>query len=404
MRARKDETSRTVAEALERNQLLSRIHALVTLEQDEAPIVSCYVDRGLGRRGSGSLQFERRVRALRTVLGGQERDHFEAAIERTKRFMATAIRPTTRGVATFARAGRKPFFLSEQLQSAVPDHLSVDAAPSVYHLAEVNDTDERYIALISTEEHARIIEVNLGVVTRELWAARPELRSHLSKVTTHQHYQNHRWDRGERFLKEKIGIIERLLAAGGRTHLILAGSPVMTARIRKCLPVHLRAMLMERPQPSQSAPEGDILAVTLSANSISEFREPLDTVAELVNAIRNGGLGTVGTGAVLDALWHCQVDVLVMDRGYQPGQAWSCGHCGCAAATHSPPERCPGCDSSGLQSDDIKGVMLRLAEEQALEVEFVEDDDLLRRLGGVGCLLRYAAPKQGRSAGMDRSV
>ncbi len=404
MRACKDQSSSAVPEALERDKLRSSIHALVTLDQDEAPIVSCYVDRGLGRRGSRSLQLERSLRTLRTVLSGQELGHFEEAIERTMRFLATDIRPATRGVATFSRAGTKPFFLSEQLHVALPDQLSVNARPDVYHLAEIKDTDERYVVLISTEEQARIIEVNLGLVTRELWAERPELREHLTKVSTHQHYQNHQWDRGERFLKEKIGIIQRVLSAGGRTRLILAGGHEMTARIRKCLPAHLRAALMEFPHPSSSAPEGDLLAATLSSLRNGERQEPLDTVAELVNAIRNGGLGTAGTGAVLDALLHCQVDVLVMDRAYEPGQAWSCRHCGCAAATPSPPERCPGCDSNDLQSDDVKAVMVRLAEEQSLEVEIVEDSDLLRRLGGVGCLLRYARPKQVRMAVPGRSA
>jgi peptide subunit release factor 1 (eRF1) len=223
-------------------------------------------------------------------------------------------------------------------------------------------------------------------------------------VATHKHYQNHRWDRGERFLKEKIGIIERVLAAGGRTHLILAGCPVMTARIAKCLPAHLRAMLMELPPPSSGEEAGDLLAATLSTYRTFEPPEPLDTVAELLTTIRNGGLGAAGTGAVLDALWHCQVDVLVMDRSYEPGQAWSCRHCGCAAATTSPPERCPGCDSSNLQSDDVKAIMVRLADEQSVEVEIVDDSDLLRRLGGVGCLLRYARPKQVRMAVLGRSA
>jgi hypothetical protein len=48
--------------------------------------------------------------------------------------------------------------------------------------------------------------------------------------------------------------------------------------------------------------------------------------------------------------------------------------------------------------------MVRLADEQSVEVEIVEDSDLLRRLGGVGCLLRYARPKQVRMAVLGRSA
>ena len=39
-------------------------------------------------------------------------------------------------------------------------------------------------------------------------------------------------------LEEAYGILEKLMAAGGHTHLIVASSPPMTARIRNCLPTH----------------------------------------------------------------------------------------------------------------------------------------------------------------------
>jgi len=61
------------------------------------------------------------------------------------------------------------------------------------------------------------------VITRELWAER-QLRERAGREWAHDHYQNHRRERGERFRKEKIDLLETLMAAGGHTHLILAVS------------------------------------------------------------------------------------------------------------------------------------------------------------------------------------
>ncbi len=386
--------SGAVTHAMELSSLQAHIRTLITLEEDEAPIVTCYVHRAVGRNGSaGPPLFDRRVRAVRKVLGGHQLGRFEEAFERIQRYFATEVQPTTRGVATFARAGTQPFFLGLQFQVPLPDRLSVSSTPDIYHLVELKDTYHRYVVLISTEESARILEVNLGAITREVWAERPELRERVGRERTPEHYQNHRRDRGDRFLKEKIEILEKLMAAGGHTHLILAGSPRMTARIRNCLPKHLQAKIIDVVPASASARVADVVAATLSSFIDREQQESLDAVAELMSAIRRGGLGAAGTAATLEALRRGQADVLVMAREYEPGPGWACGHCGCADAAPSPPERCPECDSREVQSTNPKEVMVKLAERQSLEVELVQHSDLLMELGGVGCLLRYATPE-----------
>ena len=398
MQARQEVASGGGAHAMELGQLRSHIRTLITLDETEAPIVSCYVHRAIGRNDSPPHLFDQRVRAIRKVLRGQERDHFVEAFGRIQRYLATEVQPTTRGVATFARAGTRPFFLGLQFQVPLPDRLSVSPTPDIFHLVELKDTYHRYVVLISTEESARIFEVALGAITRELWSERPELRERVGREWTREHYQNHRRDRGERFLKEKIAILEKLMTAGGHTHLILAGSPQMTARIGNCLPKHLQAKLIDVVPASANARVADVVAATLSSFIDREQQESLEAVAELVSALRRGGLGAAGTAATLEALRRGQADVLVMAWAYEPGPAWSCRQCGWADAMSSPPERCPECDSSEVQSANLKEVMVKLAERQSLEVELVQNSDVLMDLGGVGCLLRYATPEPSRRA------
>ena len=44
---------------------------------------------------------------------------------------------------------------------------------------------------------------------------------------------------------EKIRILERVMSAGGQTHLILAGSPQRTYRLKKALPKRLADRLVD---------------------------------------------------------------------------------------------------------------------------------------------------------------
>ncbi len=389
MQALQEVTAGPVAHGMDLDRLRMHIRTLITLEETEAPVVSCYVHH-VERDGSQASLFDPRVRAMRKVLGGQERDDFDAAFCGIQRYFATELRPTTQGVAAFARAGTRPFFLALQFQVPLPDRLSVNSTPDIYHLVELKDTYHRYVVMISTEEKVRVLEVTLGAITRELWAERPELRERVGREWTREHYQNHRRDRDDRFLKEKIELLERLMASGGHTHLILAGSPRLTARIRNALPRHLQARLIDVVPASASAHVADVVTATLSSFIDREQQESLDTVAELVSALRRGGLAASGTSATFEALRRSQADVLVMAAEFEPGPAWHCRHCGWAGATSSAPERCPECNASELQSANLREVMVKLAERQSLEVEIVEHSDVLMELGGVGCLLRYA--------------
>lgn len=387
------EVSGAVARAMELDELRSHVLALISLDQTEAPIVSCYVHRSVEPDGSWPAPFDERLRVIRSGLGGQARQHVEEAVARIERYFATEVRSTTRGVAVFARAGRRPFFLGLQFQVPLPDRLSVSSTPDIYHLVELKDTYHRYVVLISTEESSRILEVNLGAITRELWTARPELRERVGEAWTHEHYQNHGRDRGEWFLKEKIAILEKLMASGGHTHLILAGSPTATDRVRACLPEQLLAKLVDVVPAPTSARVADVVEATLSSFIDRERQESLDAVTELTRALRRGGLAVAGTAATLEALRRGQADVLVMARAYEPGLGWTCRRCSRSVATTSSPERCSGCGSSELQSANLKEVMVKLAEWQSLEVEIVAHSDVLMELGGVGCLVRYATPE-----------
>ena len=368
--------------AMDVAELQSHIRTLITIDEDEAPLVSCYVP--IGRHGAKPNPFEGRVREIRKLLTDPERALFDEPFDRILDYLAREVRPPTRGVAAFARAGQRPFFLGLQFQVPVPERLSIGPSPDVYHLVELKDTYHRYVVLISTADSARILEVNLGAVTREVWTERPELRERVGREWTHEHYQDHRRERGERFVKEKVELLERLMAAGGHTH------PRMTAHIRKSLPKRLQEKLVDVIAASGNARVEDIVAATLSTFIERERQESLDAVAELLAAIKRGGLAAVGTHATLAALRRGQADVLVMAKPYAPGAAWSCRKCGWAEAMATRPDACLACGSGDLRTEKLKEVMVRLAERQALEVEIVEHSDVLMALGGVGCLLRYA--------------
>lgn len=372
---------------MELKELQAHIRTLVSLDEAEAPVLSCYLHVKTGNTDFPQALGER-VGVLRKTLPRSERASFEEALARVDAFLESGVLPTTRGLALFARGGSESFFLPLQFQVTLPNRLSVDRTPHIYHLVELKDTYDRYIVMICTREVERILEVNLGAVTKELWAARPELGRRVGSGWTRKHYQRHSRAHASS-IKQKIQILERLGQDRGHTYLILAGDPRITARVRRCLPDHLAARLIDIVPASGQAETADIVAATLSCFIEHEEQESTDAVALLLSELWRNGLGVVGTTPTLLALERGQVDVLLMAAAYEPPTGWVCSSCGALLVRPARPSACDKCDADDLRAMDLKEQMVKLAEQCGSEVEFVRHSDVLMELGGVGCLLRY---------------
>jgi peptide subunit release factor 1 (eRF1) len=247
--------------------------------------------------------------------------------------------------------------------------------------------------MISTQENVRILEVNLGTVTEQLWKERPELRKRVGREWTKSHYQNHRRDRTERFIKEKINILDRLMSAGGYAHLILAGERRMTARVRDQLPKHLRTKLVDVVPAASRTPLADVVDATIASFIEEEESESRLAVDKLVRAVHVGGLAVSGTEPVLRALERAQTDTLILAKAYKTDRGWQCTACDTTNVSCEKPEKCPKCGANEHRCFDVKEEMVRLAEREGCTVEVVEHSDKLMLLGGVGCLLRYRLPE-----------
>ncbi|MEM7262356.1 MAG: hypothetical protein AAF488_10240, partial [Planctomycetota bacterium] len=199
------------------------VRTLVELEETDAPVVSAYLDRT--HRSDLVPSIRERARQIEGTLHSSQIHSFRRAVARLEDFVLDYAQPRSQGLAAFVREGEDPFFRAAEFEVPLPTEISVDTVPSVFRLMELKDNYDRFVVLISNEREARVLEVSLGSVTRQLWTERPELRERVGREWTKRHYQNHRRHRTDQFIKEKIDIVDRVMRTGGHSHLILAGNP-----------------------------------------------------------------------------------------------------------------------------------------------------------------------------------
>ncbi len=339
-------------------RLQSSIKELATLNETASPVISCYLNLEKGREGY-MPHVEKQVGLINKTLDGQALRDFQEAERKVNEVIEAGFNPEAKGVAIFARAGKSPYFLILQFRLPLPNAFSVDKLPSIYHLIELKDEFYRFVVLISLEDSARILEVNLGAVTESVWTERPELRQRVGREWTKEHYQNHRRDRTHKFVKEKIKVLDQLMSAGGYTHLILAGNPQMIAKTRQELPKHLVEKVIDTVSLPGQIKLSAIVEKTLAAFIETEQLESDAAVELLAQKIQTDGLVVVGGEDCRQALEFGQADLLVIDHDFADAR--------------------------------LRDELVRLATTSGCKIETVGDNATLALYGGVGCLLRYRA-------------
>ena len=365
---------------------------LAVLSETDSHVISCYINNETGPSGYRN-SIDRRIREIRKVLSSDQRLDFEQALARIEAFLAADVNAGAKGIALFSRGGETPFFNALQFRVPLPSLMSVDSVPHIYELVLLKDTFHRYVVLISTESHARIVEVSVGNITRELWTERPELRQRVGREWTKEHYQNHQRDRTQKFFNEKIEILDRLFTKEAHTHLVLAGSARTVSRVRDNLPKRLKDKLVDVVPMSGNASTGDVVGATLSAFAEHEETESRETAALLLDELRTGGLAVADTAATLEAVARGQADVLVLSESYTAPAGWKCNACDCIGVDTAP-KACPQCGDRAVAQLNLREEMIRNAERLGSTVEIVRNSDVLLGIGGVGCLLRYLTWEQ----------
>ena len=220
-------------------------------------------------------------------------------------------------------------------------------------------------------------------------AFEPALRERVGREWTKAHYESHRRERTSLFLKEQVDLLERLMVAGGHTHLILAGDPRLTGEIRRALSKSVAAKLVDIIPAASRDKQDDVVAATLSAFVEWEEHESQEVAARFVQGIRTQGRAVAGAAACLDALQQRRADMLLLARDLLPEPGWRCTACGVIRIEHHVPAKCPACGKKSVQPVDATVELVRLAGQQDCPIEVVDHFDPLMALGGMGCLLRY---------------
>lgn len=373
---------------MDRGQLQQHVRELAALEETDAPVVSCYLNLEQGWTASKVL-LDTRLQILRNIMPRNRKELLDQAVMHIEEFMRLAPLDGLKGLALFSRGGSEPFFLPLRFQVPVPTWVSADYTPNIFHLVELKDSFDRYVIMLSTSETVRILEVNLGEITLEMWSERPELRKRVGREWTKAHYQAHRREQTDRFLKEKVKVLDQLMQKTGHTQLILAGDARLVARVRELLPKRLLDRLVDTVSAAGKGATEDVVEATLSAFVEYEQKQSHAAVESLVQELHTDGLAVSGWEASRKALLQGQVDSLIISQQFDPPAVWQDPESREVGRERTSLAAALDVPIASLRELNVREELVRLAEASGCKIETVDHSEALEAEGGVGCLLRY---------------
>lgn len=370
--------------------LEKHIKRLANLPETDQLVVSCYVNLADTDRGWRTFVPGREKEIVESLVSTVDKAVVRSAFSSVKTWLNSRLHPESRGAAFFACGGDTGVFIPMQFEVPLPNEIAVDTVPHLYQLMRMKDSYHRYILLYTDSRSGRIYDVNLGRVSQRMLIERPEVRPRLGREWTKLHYKRRRRESDRQYIQQKLDVLDELFAADGRTQLILAGDQTYVDRITKALPRHIAARLVGRISPTKTNSLEEIILRSLEAYVKSEELESLDEVDRLFNALHRDDMAVVGVANSLRVVSQGQADILILCHDHDLGDSYICPACFCIGVGEEQPGTCEECGTGSMQRRDLRQELVRLAQITGCDVETVAESERLLRVGGVGCLLRYA--------------
>lgn len=367
------------------------IERLAAFEPQDLPVVSLYLNAQADEHGQHNydvfVRKELSQRAKTFEVETPQRESIDEDMVKINRYLEQKIHPPTQGIGIFACSGANDFFEAIQLEAPINNNrVFVYERPHLYPLVRLLDQYPRYAVVLADTNSAKIFVFALGKATK-----RREVQNVKTKRTqvggwSQMRYQRHTENYHLHHAKEVIDTLERLVRDEQIEHVILAGGEeTIIPLLREEMSKDLSAKVGDVLSLGIDTPEHELLKESLTAYRRHDTLSDMEKVENLIGEYRRDGLAVTGVPQTLAALSNGQVEELLISSSPAALQFDKAEVEKVLAAYGQNGEENEKLDERNLADELVR----RATQLSAARVTFIEDDKLLKNVGGVGALLRY---------------
>lgn len=364
---------------------------LAEVEASGFPFISVYLNAQPDEHGKDNfdafLRKQLNEQADNFEEDSVELESFERDAERIRKFIED-IRPSANGVAIFACAGADDFF--QTIQFDVPfenNRFFVFDRPHLFPLARLMAQNPKYAVVLADTNSARILAFQRGRVLEKEEIENTKTNRTEVGGWSQMRYQRHIDNYHMHHAKEVIEELDKIVRDEDIKQIILAGNEeVVIPILRENLTKELEGKIVGTVRADVDEPEKELfekVEQVIHENNTLKDKEKIDNLFE---QNYDEGLGVTGVEKTLEALANGQVQELYLSADFNDFE-FSEKKVKKILKAYAPGE---GGELPNVKEPrQIADELVRRAVESADDIRFIEDGNLLEKVGGVGALLRY---------------
>jgi len=332
--------------------------------------ISIYLNRNID-----SSYLEKRTKACKHILKGEEQENLIKTLEEVHKFLQTN---QDNYIAIFA-SQKNNFYKSIPLSIEIDNSLIVDSSPYIRPLARIQDEWNSFTLVMLNTNQAKIFSVSLGKVEQEKNLSSDIMNKHKKGGWSQARFQRIRKGAIHDFYLEVKEYLEKI----ANEQIVIAGPGMAKIQFREIISKNLQKQIIDTIDIGIDD-ENKLIKNSIQIISEHEKMVGYEEVEHLKKEILKDGLAVYGLDDTLYAVKHGQVDLLLVDKDYKI-KGYLCENCQLLKAC--PIKECPACGGLVTEVDVIEEI-IEFAERTKTKIEFTDDEEL-SKLGHVGGLLRY---------------
>lgn len=369
-----------------------QIQTLIDRQANGSDVLSVFLDMSVNSNNQRTYQvFLNKEKAQFSELDSDRESHHReavgAAFARLEDWLDTNYDESKKGVAFYTSMDGE-WAEGHNFSVPVANRLVISGRPVVAPLVEIVERYHHHGVIVVDREHLRLLSVFLDqtlhekqVETEPYPAAHDVKRGGFSA----KDFQSRKEEETKHFFKEFAHEVEDFVRRHAPDDLILLGTHENTKKFTEFLPSAIKDMVIHTDRIQIEATAAEIrqkLAPVFESQLVQEEAQAVDLLRDRV---KESHLAVAGLDATLEQLQEGKLEVLVIGRGLSE-RGGRCTKCGFVLARTSGD--CPYCGGAVEDSLDLGEEIIRIAEDQSVEIDFVEQA-AVQDLGGVGGLLRF---------------
>lgn len=369
-----------------------QIQQLIDRQSNGGPVMSAFLDMSVNsnNKRTHGIFLSKEKSAFSELDSDRPGHHHEAvgeAFERLETWLEREYDESKKGVAFYFDLGGG-WEEAHQLSVPVPNRLTIDERPVVGPLVEILQRYHHHGVIVVDREHLRLLSVFLDQTLHEKSVeTEPYPTSHDVQRGgfSARDYQARKAEEAKHFLKEFADEVQGFVRRYRPDDLIVLGTPENVKKFREILPDSIDRMIVHTDRIDIDATAPEIRKKLAPFFDAQLQEEEARAVNLLRDRVKEDHKAVAGLDDTLEQLQEGKLQTLVIGRGLDQAGG-RCDQCRFILARTSG--ECPYCGGSVQNSIDLGEELVRLAEDQSVEIDFVEPT-AVADLGGVGGLLRF---------------